>query len=591
MIAGIVENASDVDNNIPYIPNIITNGIQLAPKPPTCVIITGGYLGPYWQTYRDWLTSHGYPTEVIHVDYIYANFQGIDNPEKIRNYIINCYVNDGIGYILLGANVSIVPGRICRPFGDNILTDLYYADLDGDWDSNHNGVWGDASDEYNIGAEVMIARVPAENGGGVINWYTKRIRYESNPGNGDLSYLSETMVSSSDQLLDYNYYGGTVYSLSKLYDVDTTTLREVPNGASQFPTQPSGINAVNALSSGIHILELMCHGNTERGIKRDKEIHSQVAKPQIELPALIWNPYHIASGDSILSSLTEADYQALQTNDIVPYFDSLNNYHLFVMGGILEHGDSIIEYPLLVPRLPGILSFLRNGGSLFWEGGFSCTLACDTSDEFCNYLNAATSGAVTNPFSYLIGKDSTYFSNIDSIGYEISMTDNMMGFWEQWQIAEPVQAPQAGARPSKGVVCVHNSSRTMTTNFSWSRLHDRFTNTRRDLIIDIMNWLSAPVDAIDDDTNTTPVRFSLSQNYPNPFNAQTTISYVLPQLGFVRLSIYNLLGQKVTTLFDGVQVAGEHSLIWYAECQPSGVYFARLEADGKTSSALMTLLK
>ena len=88
-----------------------------------------------------------------------------------------------------------------------------------------------------------------------------------------------------------------------------------------------------------------------------------------------------------------------------------------------------------------------------------------------------------------------------------------------------------------------------------------------------------------------PKDFSLSPNYPNPFNASTSISYSLAKSGSVNLSIYNLLGQKVAILSDGIQQAGKHSVIWNAKDCPSGVYFAKLEAEEQTKNIKMVLLK
>jgi hypothetical protein len=89
----------------------------------------------------------------------------------------------------------------------------------------------------------------------------------------------------------------------------------------------------------------------------------------------------------------------------------------------------------------------------------------------------------------------------------------------------------------------------------------------------------------------TPNTFFLRQNYPNPFNAQTTISYSVAESGPVTLTIYNLLGQKVATLFDGVQTAGEHTVVWDAQNQPSGVYFYKISFNNFTKSEKMLLLK
>jgi hypothetical protein len=88
-----------------------------------------------------------------------------------------------------------------------------------------------------------------------------------------------------------------------------------------------------------------------------------------------------------------------------------------------------------------------------------------------------------------------------------------------------------------------------------------------------------------------PNQFSFFQNYPNPFNARTTISYSLSQPGPVTLSIYNIMGQKVATVVDEVQEAGEHRVVWDAEDFKSGVYFGRLETSENQQPIKMIVLK
>jgi hypothetical protein len=88
-----------------------------------------------------------------------------------------------------------------------------------------------------------------------------------------------------------------------------------------------------------------------------------------------------------------------------------------------------------------------------------------------------------------------------------------------------------------------------------------------------------------------PTGFELSQNYPNPFNPTTNIDYTLSKASDVKLSVYNLLGQKVATVVDSHMGAGTHSVSFDASKLTSGVYFYRLDAGNFSSVKKMLLVK
>lgn len=92
-------------------------------------------------------------------------------------------------------------------------------------------------------------------------------------------------------------------------------------------------------------------------------------------------------------------------------------------------------------------------------------------------------------------------------------------------------------------------------------------------------------------TGLLPNSYSLSQNYPNPFNASTIINYTLPEPVWVTLEVYNILGQRVTTLVDEYKFAGEHSVHWDANFVASGFYFYRIRAGNFQKSRKMVLVK
>jgi hypothetical protein len=88
-----------------------------------------------------------------------------------------------------------------------------------------------------------------------------------------------------------------------------------------------------------------------------------------------------------------------------------------------------------------------------------------------------------------------------------------------------------------------------------------------------------------------PAEFSLSQNFPNPFNPSTTLHYSLPVRSFVRLEVFNILGERVATLVSGEMPAGIHEVNFDASGLPSGVYFYRLTARSYTATMKMILMK
>jgi sugar lactone lactonase YvrE len=89
-----------------------------------------------------------------------------------------------------------------------------------------------------------------------------------------------------------------------------------------------------------------------------------------------------------------------------------------------------------------------------------------------------------------------------------------------------------------------------------------------------------------------PAEFAQLQNYPNPFNPSTTISFTVPSNGPATLKIFNAIGQEVATLFTGEVQAGMYNHVRFnASNLPSGMYFSRLEYNGKTQLKKMELIK
>jgi hypothetical protein len=98
------------------------------------------------------------------------------------------------------------------------------------------------------------------------------------------------------------------------------------------------------------------------------------------------------------------------------------------------------------------------------------------------------------------------------------------------------------------------------------------------------------------DNSAVPVLSEITGNYPNPFNPETTISFSLTNADFASLIVYNLKGEKVATIADGILPAGEHNYIWHgnddnATPVATGIYFYQLKTSQQTETRKMILLK
>lgn len=102
--------------------------------------------------------------------------------------------------------------------------------------------------------------------------------------------------------------------------------------------------------------------------------------------------------------------------------------------------------------------------------------------------------------------------------------------------------------------------------------------------------IDSPVTSVSEG-QSIPSEFILSQNYPNPFNPMTVINYTIPHSSFITLKVYNILGEKVATLYQGYQKAGSYNFSFDASALSSGVYLYRLQANGFSETKKMILMK
>jgi len=131
--------------------------------------------------------------------------------------------------------------------------------------------------------------------------------------------------------------------------------------------------------------------------------------------------------------------------------------------------------------------------------------------------------------------------------------------------------------------CAHCISHTSDGGYIIVGHTDSFGNGEQDI------WLvriaSDPSTSANKISNIVSNEFALHQNYPNPFNPSTKIKYTIPKSEKVKIDIFNILGQKITTLLNNQMPSGTHDIEFTAKNLPSGVYLYSIEAgDPSTGS-------
>lgn len=249
------------------------NPSRLPPGSYDYVIITSDALQTTFQNLANHKNGRGISTTIVTTSYIYSNYGGTDNQDQIRNFIIDAYSNWNITYVLLGGDVEIIPHRgmygTCSGYTDNdIPCDLYYAGLNGNWDNDGDGIYGEgpgggggaAGEEADLTYEVYIGRAPVSNTTEAANFINKTIAFESVAAPQKASMWGEKLWSSPDTWGgDHKdetkaYFPGS-YSISTYYDRDGTA---------------STANWIASVNAGQNFVDHAAHSNPNTMGKIDR---------------------------------------------------------------------------------------------------------------------------------------------------------------------------------------------------------------------------------------------------------------------------------------------------------------------------------
>ena len=151
------------------------------------IIVRGSEAGLYANRLRplaNWKRQRGISTEIVGLNEILEAYEGDDTQEEIRNCIKDYYSNKETQFVLLVGDTVLIPCRLTDFYNYKIPTDLYYSDLDGDWNALDDEYYGGFEDQVDLYPDVYVGRAPITSWDSAEVFVNKCLLYEKNPPEG-----------------------------------------------------------------------------------------------------------------------------------------------------------------------------------------------------------------------------------------------------------------------------------------------------------------------------------------------------------------------------------------------------------------------
>ena len=577
------------------------------------VVITGQRFITQMRSLVLWKARRGIAAGLATVEQIVARYPAVDAAASIRDYLKAAYAG-GLKWVVLAGDQGVVPVRYTyagyqtppTDLHQYQICDLYFAELDGDWDANGNGVWGEYfGDKPELYAELFVGRLPFSEASDAEAVIRKIIDYESGPADG--SYLTRELSVSADQMRDWSGGVGQQKLVAEMmpsgWSHDEGSMVEEPSGIDPSPLTPDGPNLVSLLAGGFGWVNYYVHGRADGFVVRSP---GYLDSPR----SYVFTFGASGDGNGHLNELPTA---------------TLPGIHL---SGACDQGAFDLDSPPFDPPMQRCVAeqllFARGGGAVAFVGqsrwGWVST-SYKLIAKFYEYLNDA---AIPNHMgvyqamakvAFPVSRDLNYGNNLYG--------DPEMPAWKETPSDWTVRAPDTyGSGTAPWMIEVHDANGAVAGALATVCIGDSvWTIGETDGNGAVAAELSLPpaaaailtiskpgyritVDSIPygiiadvgDDGSSTPNHFELLSNIPNPFNPSTSIQFALDKPGHVVLTVFDILGRSVSTLIDADLDEGWHQIEFGGADQTgralsSGVYFAQLRTRERDAVRKMVLIR
>jgi len=573
------------------------------------VIVTSPLLAESFETLINLKRRTGFGATIAITDSIYAHYSGIDQAEALRNYLKDFYQAGG-RYVILGGDEDNVPVRYAYYYNTStvpdlahsMICDLYFADFDGNWDYDGDGVWGEPNDDQpDLGPEVALGRLPFSTPEQVTQYTAKLENYLFQVGQNDLSFLNRAIFLNSDQMRDY-FEHGQQYPVAEKFPATFTTnceqLAETPNGNDPSPLGPTAEQTTSAIAEGYGIINILAHGRSDGFILNSSQYNE--------------NPHtymFTETGDT-----PNADLDDLTHNGKSSFYYSI----ACNQGAFDAEKISSVTAPSVVEKLLSLDSSGAVGIVAFSRWGWVAS-SYKLMEAFYQHL---FDDAVGYPIEAMHRSHLDYPYYRDQIYGQNFFGDPSIPIYTALPTRINLEAP-VSYRPGQPLTCrvlsggIGLSNQSITASFGNGSYQTVISDDNgyaeifipSECIDDIRLTAYSPgqisaeavltlsiTSGADDDDTPLPIVFGLGQNYPNPFNPTTTIEFTLPRAGEVSLKIYDILGRLVANPIRQRLEAGQHKITWGGTDQSgkevaSGIYLYRLTSESGIACRKMVLVR
>jgi hypothetical protein len=421
------------------------------------LIITTDSLESGFETLRDFHNDNGLSTIIRTTSDI-----GSSNPDDIRDYILDAYNNLQIDYVIIGADDDIIAAKdlFVRtvwwwPWSEteeHMPSDIYYACLDGTYDNNGNGLFGEPNDgpgggDVDLVADVYVGRASVGTTTEVANFVSKTISYlfSDDPYLKDALMVGELLTTTPltwggtymDELIDGSSANGytTIGIPSDEYTIETLYEKNGVWYASDL---------IDKINNGIHLLNHLGHANYYSAMKLST---SQISSLNNEKLCFVYSQGCMAggfdNGDCVAEYFTvKTDNAAFATimNARYGWYNpggtdaSSQHYHREFWDAVFREGKTVIGAASHDSKEDNL--YRINDECMRWSY-YALNLFGDPSVDFLNHYSntAPNTPTISGPNSGKAGREidyvlSTYDAEGNDVYYYIDWGDGKFEDWE-----------------------------------------------------------------------------------------------------------------------------------------------------------------